>query len=179
MHAKVNESSTIGFAAVDISPDRPMPLAGYGSRNGCFDTLDAPLEANTIVAAFDQGTVKDTVVIASLDTLFVDEELRDELAALVDLEPQNRLLVASHTHNAPGLVPYLQPLGAAGLRYRKFVLKAVSDAILSCLSRGDLRPSSASHAHRHGDYAVNRRLRALSLDYCALRRGKLPAFGRR
>ncbi|USS40138.1 neutral/alkaline non-lysosomal ceramidase N-terminal domain-containing protein [Thermococcus aggregans] len=87
----------IGWAKVDITPENPMPLAGYALRTGrSSDILDR---------IYGRILYIDSVVIIALDLLIVDEKLREEIALKVSKElgiPESNVIVtATHTHSAP------------------------------------------------------------------------------
>ena len=79
------------FLTVDITPTRPVPLAGYASRRGSFKQVDSRLEAN-ITAFPDHG-----VVLGSVDTLFVGEAVRRGIAERARI-PLSRLMLVSSSY---------------------------------------------------------------------------------
>lgn len=91
----------LGWAEVDITPTRPVPLAGS------FDTrisegVRDPLSATAW--AVEGGA--DHAVFVSCDLLAISDELRDAVRAHLKadeagLDPMKVLLHATHTHTAP------------------------------------------------------------------------------
>jgi len=92
-----------GFAKVDITPDRPVPLAGYGARKGNPSTgVHDPVFARA--AVFESGGRK--AAILSLDTVGVTAEVRGLLlkgvCADLGIADGDFLLCATHNHSGPG-----------------------------------------------------------------------------
>ncbi|MBI2923173.1 MAG: neutral/alkaline non-lysosomal ceramidase N-terminal domain-containing protein [Planctomycetes bacterium] len=92
-----------GFAKVDITPDKPVPLAGYGARRGRLSTgVHDKVWARA--AVFDDGHRRSAIL--SLDTVGVTAEVRDLLVkgplAEIEVPPENFLLCATHNHSGPG-----------------------------------------------------------------------------
>ena len=89
-----------GWASINITPQIPINMAGYGPRGPYTSILDS-LYARTIV--FDNG-IKEVVVI-TIDLLlfprFVKEAVQDSLSNYGFL-PSEIFLSATHTHNGFG-----------------------------------------------------------------------------
>lgn len=87
----------IGWAKTDITPEKPMPLAGYALRTGKSDSVLDKIYGRILYI--------DSVVIVSLDLLIVDENLWKEIAMKIRRElgiPKDNVIVtATHTHSAP------------------------------------------------------------------------------
>ncbi|WP_207485278.1 hypothetical protein [Arenibaculum pallidiluteum] len=159
---------------VDITPEVPLPLAGYAGRGQEFTRVDAPLEAN--LAAFE-GQDGAAVVLASVDTLFLDDRLADMIARASGVPRRNLLLVASHTHNAPSLAPSVPRLGRFDDSYGAAVAGRIAGAIRR-LTDGPGVPVSARFGKRQIPINVNRRRPAWTVDYGAVLRGRRPRCGR-
>ena len=89
-----------GSASVDITPNGPVPMSGYGVRENPSTGVHDPLSATTLV--LDDGAT--TVAIVSADLLNVSRELsarvRRRLASdRVSID--ELLLAATHTHAGP------------------------------------------------------------------------------
>ncbi len=92
-----------GFAVHDITPARPVPLAGYSGRMGKrSEGVHDPIRAR--VLALDNGETR--MAIVALDMIGVDRRCREALvralARKIDLRPEHLLVCATHTHNGPG-----------------------------------------------------------------------------
>lgn len=92
----------VGFAKVDITPQRPTPMAGYYGKRLSTETHD-PLWAKTTI--LDDGTTK--VAIISLDliatTRWLVDESRTLIAAKSNIPAHCVLISATHSHTGPVL----------------------------------------------------------------------------
>lgn len=161
-----------GFSTAGITPRDALPLAGYAGRTGCFTAVDAPLEAN-FAAFFDADGLP--VVLGGLDALFVGEAVAEGIAREAGLPRERVILVSSHTHGAPSLVPGSPLLGRFDPAYGEEVVRAAGAAIRGLLAAP---PSDVRAAYGEGaaPFNVNRRRPARMLDYGSLRRRRRPGL---
>ena len=104
--AAAKDGLRIGWASVDISPDRPVFLAGYFNARvseGVADPITATALALESVAG---GRTAGHVVMVSCDLISISDDVRDAVRAHVreavpELDPQAVFLSATHTHVAP------------------------------------------------------------------------------
>ena len=102
----VAEEATLigGFAKIDITPSKPVTLAGYADRQDLSTAVHDPLSAR--VAAFQSG--ESQLVLVSTDIIDfyngTDIIIRQAILDAFDLEPKELLLTAIHTHAAPNPV---------------------------------------------------------------------------
>jgi hypothetical protein len=93
----------VGVAAVDITPDYPVRLVGYGARK----TESEGIETRLMAKALAVGDGDDAAVLVAVDNLGVPARIVDEVAARLKAKaglPRERLVVCStHTHCGPGL----------------------------------------------------------------------------
>lgn len=101
----------IGWAQADITPDKPVILAGQFHARVSEGVLDAVTATAMAVEAGDSPGGR--VVMVSCDLASIGNELRDAVrervqAAGVGLDPTCVFIGATHTHSAPDarLVPY-------------------------------------------------------------------------
>lgn len=98
-------SFSIGWYRGDITPTEPVPLDGMGNDAGRMDNweIKTPLQAGVTVIADETG-IENAIILVSVDTLFIQKELSDNLAqAISDATgvPKNRIFFsASHSHCA-------------------------------------------------------------------------------
>jgi hypothetical protein len=101
----------VGLAQVKITPERPVFLAGYASRNKPFTKVEADIYAKAL--ALEDGAGQRAVLVTS-DLLgfpaAVAEPICDRLREKAGLKREQILLNSSHTHAGPML-----SLKAAGL----------------------------------------------------------------
>ena len=91
-----------GSATVDITPDHPVVMSGYGARDGRSTGVHDRLFATTLV--LDDGAA--TVAIASIDVLNVSRELTHRVTTALSrrgVELDAIILAGTHTHAGPYL----------------------------------------------------------------------------
>ena len=97
-----------GAARVDITPDGPIWMSGYASRNHPSEGVRQRLFARAL--AIDPGS-GGRVVIISTDLVGLPASIADEVAARVrnrfGIERARLLLNSSHTHTGPVVWPNL------------------------------------------------------------------------
>lgn len=89
-----------GSATVDITPDQPVLMGGYGGRAGKSTGVHDPLFATALVV--EDGVT--TIGIASLDVLNVSHELTHRVRVTLSsrgLEFDSLIVAATHTHAGP------------------------------------------------------------------------------
>ena len=101
--AKASGPIEIGVSRIDITPDHPVRLTGYGNRTSVFDSVEQKLWAKTLVLA-QKG--KPTMVWITLDLIgfpgFFADALYARLVQKIGLKDRAQLVVsATHTHNGP------------------------------------------------------------------------------
>jgi hypothetical protein len=94
----------IGLAQVKITPEQPVFLAGYASRNRPFDRVATELYAKAL--ALEDGT-GNVAVLVTTDliglTAAVAEPVCERIATRTGLKRQQILLSSSHIHTGPAL----------------------------------------------------------------------------
>ncbi|MBN1806589.1 MAG: neutral/alkaline non-lysosomal ceramidase N-terminal domain-containing protein [Sedimentisphaerales bacterium] len=92
-----------GTAKIDITPEKPVKMAGYGSRTDLSKDVHDPLSARVII--FKNNGKK--LVLVSADLIGFYEGTADYMRkAILDefqLEPSELFLSAIHTHSGPSL----------------------------------------------------------------------------
>lgn len=95
----------LGTAKIDITPERPIPLAGYGHRKGPFLGVNRRLYARINVFEHDEGGKKRRVLIAQGDIIWWGSErmarIRETIAQRFRIGPSDLILSAQHTHGGP------------------------------------------------------------------------------
>ena len=93
-----------GLATVVITPEKNLFMAGYASRKAPAEGKVQDLFAKALALKDEQGG---RFVFVTLDLIGIPGPLRDNVAARAQkdfqLEPENLLINASHTHSGPGL----------------------------------------------------------------------------
>ncbi|MBE3098134.1 MAG: neutral/alkaline non-lysosomal ceramidase N-terminal domain-containing protein [Planctomycetes bacterium] len=93
----------VGTARTDITPTKPVTLAGYESRKDLSQGVHDPLSARAV--AFEQDGKR--LVLVSTDSLGfyggTAASYRKAILAACGLQPSELFLAAIHTHSAPTL----------------------------------------------------------------------------
>ena len=91
-----------GFGKVDITPNEPMPLAGYGNYSKRF--FDKILD-HLYITCVAVGDGEKTVLLFTCDNLFWYWEMsiatRKMVADATGIAEENMFFTATHTHGAP------------------------------------------------------------------------------
>ena len=92
-----------GLAKIDITPEKPVTLAGYGARKGLSQGVHDPLSARIVV----WKNQSNRLVLVSTDLIgFYNgsaEYLRKAIQLEFKLKPSELFLTAIHTHSGPNL----------------------------------------------------------------------------
>ena len=153
-----------GVASVVITPDKPMWMAGYASRNKPSEGKVHDLFAKALAVEDPAGT---RLVLITADLIGIPRRLRDGLQQAAEtqhgLPPKSLLLNASHTHCGPelraskaslyGLDPERVKQSQAYLQVLQAKLLALVETALA-----DLSPARLSYTHGRAGFAMNRRL---------------------
>ena len=92
-----------GASKVDITPDWPVYLAGYGSRTAKHESVLAPIYARALALESADGT---RAVQLSLEIIGASNEIVAEVQealAPYGVEPAAVRLTCTHTHSAPSI----------------------------------------------------------------------------
>jgi neutral ceramidase len=152
---------TFAGASTDITPEEPIPLAGYATlRKPTFERVADRLEANIIVLR----NAGQTAAFITFDLMYVGAYLRDRIfAALSSRIPPDRIFLASsHTHFGPPTEDSLPILGAVTPEYRDFVARRVIELALRLLDEPFV-PVSLEYLEGQAAQTVNRRSRAFGI----------------
>lgn len=148
----------MGLATADITPDWPVPLAGFAFRSGCSTTVAEPLRLAVFAFASSRAPGK-VVALCRADLLWwgpdlvqrLREQTRRRYGSAVEL-----LLHASHTHSGPQtsgcFVPQLGPLDD---RYLDLLAERVDSTVDAAL--GAMQPVTVRRSHGSCDIATGRR----------------------
>ncbi len=114
---------------VDVTPDQPTVLAGFGGEPRVAAEVASRLEANGVVIPGEHGPVG----LVSVDALFASTSFgRRVLDAAAELDgdtTRTLVVVASHTHFAPALDPTKPLLGAVDDDHVEMAARRVGRAL--------------------------------------------------
>ena len=162
------------MAEIDITPDEPIRLTGYGSRVEPTSDVRQRLWARAM--AFGDG--RRVAVLITADLIGVPRSLSDDIARRLGdagVERAAFTISATHTHTGPsltGVLPYIfnspvtPPQQAAIDRYTNRLSALLEKVARAALA--DRRPSQLAWALGRAGFAANRRL---------LKDGKWTGFG--
>ena len=173
--ASQNSFLPVGVAAVDITPDRPIRLSGYGSRKEPSEGIAQQLHAKALAI----GNDNQLSVLVTVDSIGVPAWVSNELSARLNRKvslPRARLVVASsHTHAAPALYGTLPYMFVSGLteseqeeikRYTNRLLDKLEEVALGAII--NRAPARLAWTKGSVGFAGNRRV---------LENGKWQGFG--
>lgn len=162
--AAPTETVPIGIAVQDITPQLPIRLAGYASRNRPADKVDQPLVAQAIAWRCESG---DPFVMVSVDNCEVSHEFTapvlKELEEKHGLKPGMVMIISSHTHSAPILDSTLETMydmpdpdreqvRRYSARLRNQLVTVVGEALAS------FQPATLEYGLGRAMFAMNRRI---------------------
>jgi hypothetical protein len=111
----------LGTAKLDITPDLPMPLSGFGHREGNFEGIIRPL--NVKVWFFQQTTAAGQLskaLLVQADIIAWSTErmgaIHSQLEERYGLSASSIILSASHTHCGPRTADLLDPANLSYVR---------------------------------------------------------------
>jgi hypothetical protein len=151
-------SCLVAAGSVSITPDRPLPLAGFVDRLEPSTAVADPLELNALLLR----TPEATLAILTADLLFVTEDLKHRIAAMVRpdlaLDDASFLFAASHTHFAPAMDSSKPRLGPVDPAYVDLVAERAA-TLLRRLASARGGPAEPRVEYRSGvaAHAINRR----------------------
>jgi hypothetical protein len=154
-----------GVAAVVITPDRPMWMAGYAARTRPAEGKLTDLWAKALALEDPAGQ---RVVLVTLDLVGIDRDLSQaivrQLQETYGLRREQVVLNCSHTHSGPVVARNLRPMHEYALerpqqelirRYADFLQDAVRKVVGQALE--NLQPAQIAWGTGRCFFAVNRR----------------------
>jgi len=152
-----------GFAAVKITPEAPVPMAGYAARNRPSEGVAADLYAKVLVLADADGerAAWITTDLIGLRGAFT-ESICQRIMQRTGLKRHQLLINSSHTHTGPAFAETdvaaygLSPESADRMRaYRDLLQDRIVSAVEQALAR--LEPVELSYGSGVVPFAMNRR----------------------
>lgn len=145
----------IGIASIDITPQHPVWLTGYGNRDHKSEGIYQSLIAGAISIA--GGT--DEVLILTADLIGYDlayaAAAKNRIAESAGLLPRQIVLTATHTHCAPFFYPMAMP-GEPEKGYSEFLLNRLVEVAVRAKHRQV--EGSVSFSRGRSEFGVSRRL---------------------
>lgn len=164
----------VGLARVDVTPDTPIRLSGFGSRLTESTGVRAPIFARAM--AIRSTTSGEPVVLITVDSLCIPAYIRDDVAQRLKTKKNianERLAICStHSHTAPMVSNALATLFGRPIppeetaridRYTKLLVDKIEEAALAAL--GDMQPSRLAYGVGNVGFSINRRTRGGPVDH--------------
>ncbi len=155
-----------GVAKIDITPDTPVRLSGYGNRAQPYEGVDERLFARAVALQSGEGP---PMVLVSVDTIGFPGVLTTEIHKAVEelhgLPRANLAVTFTHSHTAPHIGRGLSNLFSTPLSddersateaYTDLVRDRVIEAVNGALE--SLEPARLHYAEGAAHFAVNRRV---------------------
>ena len=154
----------VGLAVRDISPELPIRLAGYASRNRPADKLDHPLLVQALALRNASG---ERFVFVALDNCEVShafvEPVLQECREKHQLAAGAVAVVSSHTHSAPVLEETLTDMAQPPPedrerigKYSRFLRSRIVEVVGAALN--DFQPALLEQGLGQATFAMNRRV---------------------
>lgn len=163
--ASAADSWQVGLAKENITPAKPMWMAGYGGRNKPAEGKLTELWAKAMVLQDEKGQ---RALAISLDLVGIDRELSQSICAGIEkehgLKREQVAIFCSHTHSGPVVSKNLRPMheyllpaeqkeliAAYALKLEQQVIAIAGNAIK------DLQLAKLAYGRGYASFAVNRR----------------------
>ena len=156
----------VGVARVNITPDYPVRLSGYGNRREPTAIIAQPIFAKALAVGRDEDG---PAVLVTVDNCGVPVTIRDEvarrLAAKTKVANERFAISSSHTHCAPMLTGILPNLFSMDIpaehlpaieRYTRELTDHIEKVALAALA--DRRPARLAWGVGKVGFAKNRRI---------------------
>lgn len=160
------EPRPVGVARIDITPDYPVRLSGYGSRRTPHEGVQQRIFAKALAFGSDADG---PALLVTVDNCGVPASMRDEvvrrLAAKTKVTDARVAIASSHTHCAPmltGLLPNLfsMDIPAEDLRVIDRYTRELTDKIeqVALAALADRQPAQLAWSIGWVGFAKNRRV---------------------
>ena len=136
----------LGFAEVDITPDRPVELVGFHRKDNRSKGVLKPLLAQAAVFEADERCCLVTVDSIGF-TKELTDGLRERVCRILDVAPEKVMVCFSHTHAAPE--------ADFEREYYEETCRRIEGAVSR--AKGNMEPAAAGWGNAHASIGVNRR----------------------
>jgi len=144
-----------GIAKIDITPAKPVKMAGYGSRTGLSKGVHDPLSARAV--AFENNGKR--LVLVSTDIIGFYNGTADYLRKIIldefKLKPSELFLSAIHTHSGPSLTIDKKKGHSNNLKYTASLKAKLIEVIREALDTKG--PAHLGAGVGHSPVGANRR----------------------
>lgn len=157
------ETWKAGAAKIEITPEKPLWMAGYGARTAPAEGTQQPLWAKALVLEDPTGQ---RAVLVTMDLVGIDRDLStrvcDQLASKYGLSRAQIALDCSHTHCGPVVGRNLKPMyfldDAMWTMIHEYT-DSLEQKLVAVVGQAidKLAPSTISWGQGYCGFAVNRR----------------------
>jgi Neutral/alkaline non-lysosomal ceramidase, N-terminal len=149
----------VGLAQVKVTPDRPVPMAGYASRNKLSEKVASDLYVKAMVLE-DRDGHKAVLVTSDLIGFpaAVAEPICERIGEKTGLKREQILLNSSHTHSGPQVTlreSAKEFEGGRAVEYTRELQDKVVDVVVQATKR--LEPAKLSWGSGVANFVMNRR----------------------
>ncbi len=154
----------VGLAQVKITPEQPLFMEGYASRDRPYEKIESDLFVKALVLEDREGH---RAVLVTSDliglTAAVAEPICDRLRTKLGLQREQVLLNSSHIHTGPMLSLQPQPLrtgmSAADMERTIAYTRWLQDRIVEVVEKASakLEPADLRWGHGVAHFVMNRR----------------------
>lgn len=154
----------VGVARIEITPEGPILLAGYGDRKSESEGVLQPIYAKAL--AFG-GNSKDLSVLVTVDLIgiqwYMTKQIAENLSKKIGIPPSQFVICASHMHTGPeigNLINHFgrqlppEEIGRIDLYLEQLAAKIEKVALEAINNR---KPSLVSWGEGTASFAMNRR----------------------
>lgn len=164
----------VGAAGIDITPDYPIRLSGYGARRTVSEGVEHRIHAKALAMGDEKGG--NLTLILTVDNVgipaWITEKVFEEIAKSKPLAREQFTICASHTHSAPMLAGTLENLFGMDIPADQWeVVKKYSDELAGKLAQvglqaiGAMRRADLFWAVGQVGFAKNRRTEGGPVDH--------------
>ena len=146
-----------GTARINITPQEPIHMGGFGQRTTEHEGVHDPLYTKALYLSNDRGA---KLLWITNDLLHIPGDIRSDTVKQIKertgLSEDQILISASHTHSGPAVRDNIAPTEAMQ-RYAEYLATSFAEAGSQAIEAA--RPSKIRMGTGKGDFSVNRRTR--------------------
>ncbi len=118
-----------GMASINITPEIPIRMSGYGNRNDPFSAVHDSIYATALV----MNLGNQTLVIAAADVVGFSHDFVKQTKQIIleqnAIDPKNVLMIAAHNHGGPVTGVYSDDNSPTELEYYKSLQNKIAGVI--------------------------------------------------
>jgi neutral ceramidase len=126
------EGLVAGAASLVVTPQRPLPMAGFADRTGASQGVVDDLFVRALVV--QDGAHASAVVVA--DVIGLERETvttaQVEIAARTGIPARHVIVAATHTHSGPAVMPHMAGGPVDSAYYEEFSRALVATTVAAC-----------------------------------------------